>query len=35
MVEGTALPSKIYYRETGETRMWDYYGNKSNGCTWL
>jgi hypothetical protein len=23
MVEGTALPSKIYYRETGETRMWD------------
>ncbi len=23
MVEGTALPSKIYYKETGETRMWD------------
>ena len=23
MTEGTALPSKIYYRETGETRMWD------------
>lgn len=23
MIEGTALPSKIYYRETGETRMWD------------
>ncbi len=23
MVEGKALPSMIYYRETGETKMWD------------
>ncbi len=23
MIEGSALPSKIYYKQTDETRMWN------------
>jgi len=28
MVEGTALPSKIYYKQTDETRMWNDFTKK-------